>query len=470
MHSIFREYDIRGIFQKELNEAMTKAIGYNLGLEVIKSRTKSDEKIFVSIGYDARTHSPQLFEWLSHGFMRAGCCVLDMGMVTTGVNYFTNFVPWEIAGESVTTSASVMITGSHNPPEYNGFKITINKQPFFGKDIEALGRAIIGSSCAISTDKTKAVAYKIDAKNAYINYLTMEFGALKNMPTRVVADCGNGVAAIVLKDILSKLNISTKWMHEEPDGTFPNHHPDPSDEHNLEDIKKELSGGAFDIGFAFDGDADRIAVLTQKYNIKGDQLALIFAHDLARKGKKPVVIGEVKCSKIMYDEINKIGSTIMYKTGHSNLKVKLKESGEDFAAEVSGHMFFNDKWFGFDDAVYVAMRVLELIYEGTNLDAQMDAQPKMYSTDEIKVYVTEETKFPIIQKIKQTLENPPSYMPQIIGIIDIDGVRVSFANGWGLVRASNTTPVLVTRFEADSVDSLDVIQTAMNRLIEEAKS
>lgn len=467
MQSIFREYDIRGIFEQELNESMVKAIGYFLGLEVIKN---SDGEVYVSIGFDARTHSPQLFEWLSHGFLDAGCNVLDIGMVTTGINYFTNFQEWEVDGQSVTSQASVMITGSHNPPEYNGFKITLDKQPFFGVALEALGKKIVDASKSYEAKKTDAKIYPVDAKKAYIDYIVREFGYLKGMKTRVIADCGNGVAGIAIVEILEKLGISAKYMYETPDGTFPNHHPDPSDEHNLEDIKKELATDAFDIGFAFDGDADRIAVLTKRYNIKGDQLALIFAQDMAKGGKKPVVIGEVKCSKIMYDEINKIGTAIMYKTGHSNLKVKLKETGADFAAEVSGHMFFNDRWFGFDDAVYVAIRVLELLYFGVNLDKQMDAQPKAFSTDEIKVHVTETTKFPIMEKIKATLENPPSYMPAIMGIVDIDGVRVSFDDGWGLVRASNTTPVLVTRFEATSQEALEVIQSAMNRLIVEATS
>jgi len=470
MQSIFREYDIRGIYEKELSEKTTKAIGYYLGLEVVdKANSASPGDIFVGIGFDARTHSPKLFEWLSLGFLDAGCNVLNMGMVTTGVNYFTNFTEWEIEGKKIIPSASVMITGSHNPPEYNGFKITIDKQPFFGKMLEALGKKIIENNGDYETKKSQVKIFPINAKKTYIDYLVKEFDHLKNMKTTIVADCGNGVAGITIKDILSELNIKTKFMYETPDGTFPNHHPDPSDEHNLEDIKKELESGKFDIGFAFDGDADRIAVLTQKYNIKGDQLALIFAQDMARNGKKPIVIGEVKCSKVMYDEIDKIGKSIMYKTGHSNLKVKLKETGADFAAEVSGHMFFNDKWFGFDDAVYVAMRVLELLKHGIDLDKEMDAQPKMYSTDEIKVYVTEDTKFPIIENIKTVLKNPPSYMPNITGMVDIDGVRVSFANGWGLIRASNTTPVLVTRFEADSAENLQIIQTAMNRLIEESK-
>ncbi len=466
MQSIFREYDIRGIFEKELNEKTVRAIGFYLG-EAIKSRFK-DKEHFVSIGFDARTHSPTLFEWLSIGFLSSGVNVLNMGMVTTGINYFTNFFEWEVDGKKVSTSASVMITGSHNPPEYNGFKITIDKQPFFGKDIEALGARII-SSDEVSATKNEAKIYCIDAKKTYIEYLVNEFATLKSMDTKIAIDCGNGVAGLSIIDIFSKLELGFESIYETPDGTFPTHHPDPSEEHNLEDLKRLMQEKGFNLGFAFDGDADRIAVLTDKYNIKGDQLALIFARYMAKQGKKPTVIGEVKCSKVMYDEIGKLGTAIMYKTGHSNLKVKLKETGADFAAEVSGHMFFNDKWFGFDDAVYVAMRVLELIRNGVNLNAEMDSMPHLFSTDEIKVTVTEETKFGIIAKIKTALQNPPAYLPKILDIIDIDGVRVSFDEGWGLIRASNTTPVLVTRFEASSSEALENYKNSLNRLIEEAK-
>ncbi len=467
MQSIFREYDIRGIFEKELNEKTVKAIGFYLG-EAIKAKLGNKEH-FVSIGFDARTHSPVLFEWLSLGFLQSGVSVLDMGMVTTGINYFTNFFPWEVNGRIVATSASVMITGSHNPPEYNGFKITIDKAPFFGKEIEALGTQII-SSDEVGATTNEAKIYCIDAKKIYIEYLVNEFATLKNMDTKIAIDCGNGVAGLSIIDIFSKLQLSFESIYETPDGTFPNHHPDPSEEHNLEDLKKLMQEKGFKLGFAFDGDADRIAVLTDKYNIKGDQLALIFARYMAKQGKKPTVIGEVKCSKVMYDEIGKLGTAIMYKTGHSNLKVKLRETGADFAAEVSGHMFFNDKWFGFDDAVYVAMRVLELIKNGVDLNAQMDSMPHLHSTDEIKVHVTEETKFNIINKIKIALQNPPEYLPAITEIVDIDGVRISFDEGWGLIRASNTTPVLVTRFEAATSEALEIYKNSLNKLIEEAKN
>jgi len=250
-------------------------------------------------------------------------------------------------------------------------------------------------------------------------------------------------------------------MYCEPDGTFPNHHPDPSVEENLKDIKEKLKG-KYELGFAYDGDADRIAVLTKNYNIKGDELALIFSKTF----KSPTIIGEVKCSQVMYDEINKFGRAVMYKTGHSNLKVKIKELDADLAAEVSGHIFFNDRYFGYDDAIYATLRVLELVKNGMDLDEEMRKIPKTFSTDEIKVKTTEEEKFAHINRIKEALQNPPADFPTIKEIVDVDGVRVIFENGWGLVRASNTTPVLVTRFESINKDDLEIYQEKLNYLIE----
>jgi phosphomannomutase/phosphoglucomutase len=273
------------------------------------------------------------------------------------------------------------------------------------------------------------------------------------------------VAGVVLREILDKLNIKYKILFEEPDGTFPNHHPDPSDEHTLEDIKKELASGEFDFGFAYDGDADRIALLSPKYNFKGDILAIFFSKFI----ENPTVIGEVKCTQVMYDIINSYGKAIMYKTGHSNLKVKIKETNADFAAEVSGHLFFNDRYFGYDDAIYATFRTLELIDQGFDFDGEYEALPKVFSTPEINVTVTEEIKFKIIDELKIALKNPPSYIPTIKDIITVDGIRVIFENGWGLVRASNTTPKLVTRFEADRVENATVYQDALMKLFEEIK-
>jgi len=448
MKSIFREYDIRGIYEKELNEEIVKKIGYFLGKKV------KEVGEYVAIGYDARTHSPILAGWLTSGFNKAGVKVLDMGMVATPVNYFANYQSFQ----GVTPSASVMITGSHNPPEYNGFKITLDKKPFFGEDIYSLGDEILASDIYIEDDESFQA---IDAKDRYIAYMVEEFKDLKGLDKKLIFDCGNGVASTVLEDILKSIGLEYEGMYCEPDGTFPNHHPDPSVEENLKDIKEKLKG-EYDLGFAYDGDADRIAVLTKKYNIKGDELALIFAKTF----ENPTIIGEVKCSQVMYDEINKIGRAVMYKTGHSNLKVKIKELDADLAAEVSGHIFFNDRYFGYDDAIYATLRVLELVKNGVDLDKEMQSLPKTYSTDEIKVKTTEEEKFAHIDRIKEALKNPPSNFPSIKEIVDVDGVRVIFDKGWGLVRASNTTPVLVTRFESVDESELEKYQTSLNSLIE----
>jgi phosphomannomutase/phosphoglucomutase len=449
--SIYREYDIRGIYEKELNEQSVVRIGYALA-----SKIDGD---YVAVGYDARSHSPILFEYLVHGLNAGGKKVLDMGMVPTPVNYFTNYQDWD----GVTPSASIMITGSHNPSEYNGFKITVDKAPFFSEDIYALGR-----ECEVMDFPTKTTreVTKIDAVTRYINFLVDEFQHLKGMDTKIVYDCGNGVAGVVTEDIFAQLELKTKGLYVDPDGTFPNHHPDPSEEHNLEDVKKLLATDG-DIAFAYDGDADRIAVLTHKNNIKGDMMALLYSMTM----DKPTVVGEVKCSQVMYDELERRGATaIMYKTGHSNLKVKMKEVDADLACEVSGHVFFKNRYFGYDDAIYATFRMLELLHDNIDLDAELAKLPKVFSTEEIKVKTTEDEKFKIIDALKEMLKNPPASFPAIKNIIDVDGVRINFENGWGLVRASNTTPVLVTRFESTSQKMVKLYEKAINDLIVEAKN
>lgn len=449
--SIYREYDIRGIYEKELNEQSVVRIGFALA-----SKIKGE---YVAVGYDARSHSPILFEYLVRGLNAGGKVVLDMGLVPTPVNYFTNYQEWD----TVIPSASVMITGSHNPSEYNGFKITINQAPFFGEDIYALGREC--ELMAMPNELSRKVI-KINAKERYIDFLVEEFQHLKGMDTKIVYDCGNGVAGVVIVDIFNNLQLNTEGLYVDPDGTFPNHHPDPSDEHNLEDVKKLLEAKG-DIAFAYDGDADRIAVLTHKNNIKGDMMALLYS----MKMDKPTIVGEVKCSQVMYDELEKRGSkVIMYKTGHSNLKVKMKEVNADLACEVSGHVFFKNRYFGYDDAIYATLRMLELIHSGIDLDAELAKLPQVFSTEEIKVETTEAEKFKIIDKVKELLKNPPADFPVIKDIIEVDGVRINFEKGWGLVRASNTTPVLVTRFESTSKELAKLYEEKINELIKQAKS
>ena len=451
MKTIFREYDIRGIFQKELNEKMVKAIGYFFGKKVKKIGN------YVSVGYDARTHSPQLCEWLVSGFNKAGLRVLNMGLVPTPVNYFGNFQDFD----SITPSGSIMITGSHNPPEYNGFKITLDKSPFFGDMIYNLGDEILANQNLEIEDDIASIY--VSAEDMYINYLTDEFKHLK-IDKKIIFDAGNGASGRVVKKIAKNLGLNFKCLYCKPDGTFPNHHPDPSEEENLADVQKKLKK-SFDLGFAYDGDGDRIAVLTKKHNFKGDELAII----LSKQMDNPIVIGEVKCSQVMYDEINARGKAVMYKTGHSNLKVKIKELNADLAAEVSGHIFFNDRYFGFDDAIYSTFRILELIHNGVDLDKEIKLLPKTYNTPEVKVYTTESEKFPLMEKIKKLITEVDKDFPKIKKIITVDGIRVIFKDGWGLIRASNTTPILVTRFESTNRKNLKIYQKAMVKLIEKAK-
>jgi len=450
--SIFREYDIRGIFKKELHEQSVKLIGYYLGQKITGAKV-------VSIGYDARSHSPILCDYLTSGLNKAGCKVLDMGMVATPVNYFGNYIDFD----GITTDASIMITGSHNPSEYNGFKITIDKSPFFGTDIYALGDEILRNQSFVIEDNIDRV--QIDAKSPYVKYMIEQFSHLRDFPQKIVIDGGNGVVDTVITDIFDALGFSYYGLYLEPDGTFPNHHPDPSVEENLVDIKRALSKDG-DIAFAYDGDADRIAVLTHKHNIKGDQMALLYS----MKIDNPIVIGEVKCSQVMYDELELRGANaIMHKTGHSNLKVKMKEVDADLACEVSGHIFFKHRYFGYDDAIYATLRMLELMADGIDIDAEIDALPQVFSTQEIKVETTEEQKFAIIDKVKELLQNPPKDFPKILNIIDIDGIRINFEHGWGLVRASNTTPTLVTRFESTNEKLAKLYRIEINKLILKAK-
>ena len=449
MKHIFREYDIRGIFEEDLNEDIVKKIGYFLGKKI------DGEYVFIS--YDARTHSPILHNWLVSGLNKAGKKVISGGLLPTGANYFANFRELCLDGVGrINIGGSIQITGSHNPPEYNGFKITIDKKPFYGKDIYVLGDEILNSNIKIE-DNEKVIKY--DLKRDYIDFISNQFSHLKGLNLNAVFDLGNGVAGVVLRDILEKIGIENyEILFEEPDGTFPNHHPDPTEEENLKWVKEALKNR--DYAFAYDGDADRIAFLDKQYNYKGDILAYFFAKNM----KNPCVISEVKATQVMYDEINKFGRAIMYKTGHSNLKTLLQKEKCDLAAEVSGHIFFNDRYFGIDDAIYVTFRIIELIKNGFDFVDEFEKLPKVYNTDELKVKTTEDKKFKIIEYLKNYLNKNKDKLG-IKEIIDVDGVRVIFEDGWGLVRASNTTPILVTRFEAKSKSSLEKIKNKLTEIL-----
>ena len=457
--TLFRQYDIRGIVNKELNIENTKLIGYFLGLTI---KEKSKSLPYIIVGYDVRTHSNMLFEALISGLNLASCKVLNIGLVATGVNYFASYQEYLINNITIKPNASIMITGSHNAKNYNGFKITINNEPFFADDLITLYERIINSKNIEIPSNLDFI--KIDAKKLYVDYMLNQFSHLKDFKVPFAVDCGNGVANTVLCDILDLLNLNYQGLHLEPDGEFPNHHPDPTNEKNLEDLKFLLKDNC-NLGFAYDGDADRIAVLTQKYNIKGDMLALLFSKTM----KNPVIIGEVSYSENIFKELNQTSTTIMNKTGYSNLRLKLKELNADLAAEVSGHIFFNDRYYGFDDAIYSTFRVLELLYLGINLDEELDKLPKIYTSANIEIEAREDEKFEIIKKIEDKLNNIQRGFPIIKNILKIDGLRINFENGWALIRASNTNALIMTKYEATSFGTAIAYKKAVENLIQEVR-
>lgn len=449
LENIFREYDIRGIHPDELNEKSVKAIGFKLGEVMAKRGVKN-----VSVGYDARLSANELFSHLTSGLNHAGLSVFDIGMLPTPVGYFSVFTK--------KFDANIMITGSHNPKNYNGFKITIGTDSFFGEDIKALGVKIREFLSCGDEIPTNINAQKYDILSSYIEFFTKKFAHLKGMKSKFVIDCANGVAGISAMKICEKLNLNAEILFETPDGNFPNHHPDPSEEKNLIDLKNAMRKKSINLGFGFDGDADRIAVLTDRHNIKGDELACLLSLNM----KNPRILGEVKCSGVMYEYIDKIGKSFMGKTGHSNIKKAMKELDIDLAAEVSGHIFFKERFFGFDDAVYAMMRVLELVNLGYDLNGELEKLPSVFSTDEIKFKTSEDRKFGIIKALKEEIKDGIEDLPEIREIIEIDGIRVRFDNGWALVRASNTTPVIVTRFEANSEQFCKKLQDEFMKILE----
>ena len=450
LNEIFREYDIRGIFGDDLNETNVKALGKELGAYFYERGVKT-----LSIGRDARTHGETIFGWLVSGLNLSQIELFDIGLLPTPVGYFSVF-----CGKF---DANIMITGSHNPKEYNGFKITIFKDSFFGVALSEFGKKVIRSANKKLFIPDNFSITKFDIKTPYLRFLEREFIGLRGLDLNFAIDCANGAMGAVVSQLCDVLGLKAQILFSEPDGNFPNHHPDPSIKENLKDIQTAVENGA-KIGFAFDGDGDRIAVITPKHNIKGDELAYLYS----LKMERPIILGEVKCSQVMYDEINKRGQAIMGKTGHSNIKKTIKENPQiALGAEVSGHIYFKERYFGFDDGLYAMLRLLELVQNGVDLDAELEHLPRVFSTDEIKVQTSDQLKFRVVDILKNRLKRREKALPKINEIIEIDGVRVHFDGGWALVRASNTTPVIVTRFEANTTEFRDELQAKFGAILDE---
>ncbi len=446
---IFREYDIRGIYGKDLNEKTAHSIGWAYGKILLDGRKEKSARVVV--GRDCRTSSEQLSRALIDGLSAWGIEIVDIGLSPTPLLYFSL--------HRMPVDGGIMITASHNPPEYNGFKVCIGKDAIFGESIQQLYRV---SKDAPVITPGRSIPGRVDVIGPYLRYMLDDFGTFGDLrpDDRItcVVDSGNGTAGLVAPELLRRFGIEVYELFSEPDGNFPNHHPDPTAEGNLSDLIEKVLETKADIGIAFDGDTDRIGVVDGRGRIiRGDQLLLILAEAVIAEHPGATCIGEVKCSRVMYEGIRRLGGNpIMWKTGHSLIKQKMKETGALLAGEMSGHIFFKHRYFGYDDAIYAALRLLEILAKRSTMDGGkladiVDRLPKMVNTPEIRVACNESEKFRIIDEIKKALADDYRYH-------DIDGVRIEFPDGWGLIRASNTQPALILRFEADSQERLEEIR------------
>ena len=444
--TIFREYDIRGAADVELLDADVETLGQAFGTCLQRHAGKK-----VNLGRDTRLSSPRLRDALMRGLKASGCEVTDLGVVPTPVLYYSVF--------HLKADGAVMITGSHNPPEFNGFKVVSGTTTIHGEAIQEIRRAIETGDLERGEGSERAA----DATTAYVAEICSQFHFARRI--RVCVDAGNGVGGPVMHRILEKLNVDATEMFFEMDGRFPNHHPDPTILGNLEPLIAEVRRTQADFGIAFDGDADRIGVVDDRGTvIYGDQLMIVYAREILSRKPGATFIGEVKCSQSMYDDIAaRGGNAIMWKTGHSLIKAKMQETRAELAGEMSGHMFFADRYYGFDDAIYAACRLMEIVAgSGQPLSSQLAGLPRTVTTPEIRVDCPDEIKFEVVRQASAELRARHK-------TVDVDGVRVLFPQGWGLVRASNTQPVVVMRFEATTPQLLKEYQAEVESVVERAK-
>ena len=422
---IFREYDIRGVVNKDLTPDIVRKIGQGFGTLMTRSGRRD-----LVVGRDGRLSSKDFAEALIEGLISTGCNVVDIGLCPTPVYYFSIF--------HLDQDGGMMVTGSHNPPEFNGFKVSVGKSTIFGKEIQNL-RGLIEKGKFVTG---KGDVSEMEIVQPYQDYIRKNIHAGKRM--RVVIDAGNGTAGVVAGPLLRDLGCEVEELYCEVDGRFPNHFPDPTIPGNLKDLIERVKKTRADVGMGYDGDGDRIGVVDEQGNIIwGDQLMILFSREILKRKKGSAFVAEVKCSQNLFDDIEKHGGkATMWKTGHSLIKERMKEEKAVLGGEMSGHIFFADRYFGYDDAIYASCRLIELLSgKDQKLSQLLNDVPKTFITPEIRVDCPDEIKFKVVEKVKEMLskDNP---------IIDVDGVRVKFEDGWGLVRPSNTQPVLVLRFEA----------------------
>ena len=432
--NIFRANDIRGIAYEDLTEEVVQSLGRALGSEAIDRNIQK----FI-IGRDGRLSSPEIFDWLSSGIMSTGCNVIDIGIVTSPMFYHSTY--------ELNSSSGVVITGSHNPGNYNGFKIVFNNRSTSSEEILNLRQRILEENFR----EGKGASKKEDIKESYINRILESVNLNKNL--NISIDCGNGAAGVVARDVYERLGCNVIELYGELDGSFPNHHPDPSKLENMEDLIKSVKENDSVVGLAFDGDADRLGVISPKGEmIFPDRQMIMFSRQVIQSSPNAKIVFDVKCSKLLSDEIEKLkGKPLICKTGHTFIKQKIRETDALLGGEMSGHIFFNDRWPGFDDGIYAGARMLEIIANSEQEDSFVTV-PNMLSTPEINIPAADEEKFQIV---KTFIENSNFNDAKIVSI---DGIRVEFEKGWGLLRPSNTSPCLVLRFEAETNDDLNKIK------------
>jgi phosphomannomutase/phosphoglucomutase len=444
---IFKAYDIRGIVGRTLTPLIVEVIGRALG-----SLAREKGRDTIVIGRDGRLSGPALAAALSEGIRKAGVDVIDIGMVATPMTYF--------AAYELGTACSVMVTGSHNPPDYNGLKMVIDGTTLSGDDIQALRTRIMrdaftGGEGTIRTH---------DIAPAYFERITRDVKLAR--PLRLAVDCGNGVAGAFAPALYRAMGCTVDELYCDVDGHFPNHHPDPSQPANLRDLVERLARGDLDIGFAFDGDGDRLGVVTPRgHVIFSDRQLMLFAQDVLTRKPGATVIYDVKSTRNLKPWITQHGGTpLLWKTGHSLIKAKMKETGAALAGEMSGHVFFGERWFGFDDGLYAGARLLEILSRHADPGALLEGLPDAVSTPELTIACAEGEQHALIARLQETGDFPGAE-----DVIRIDGVRVEYRDGFGLARASNTTPVVVLRFEADDEAALQRIQGEFRRVLSAVK-
>ncbi|MEN6624558.1 MAG: phosphomannomutase/phosphoglucomutase [Smithella sp.] len=441
--NVFREYDVRGVVNQDLNEEFVFDLGRAIGTYARLHNVKT-----MSIGRDCRLSSDAYHNFLIKGLTSCGIDTIDIGLCATPILYFSI--------RHLKADGGVMITGSHNPPEFNGFKICIGNDTIYGDQIQELRKIMEKGEYSTGS----AITQTQDISSNYEDYLCNNVSIDRKL--KIILDAGNGVGGKFALPMLKRLGCEVTDIYCEPDGNFPYHFPDPTVEDNIKELVSMVLKQNADIGIAFDGDADRLGVVSDKGEIIwGDKLLLLFSRYILKEKPNSAIIGEVKCSQVLYDDIEKnSGRPIMWKAGHSLIKAKMKEEKALLGGEMSGHIFFADRYFGYDDAIYAALRLLEILSQtGENIHSLLADIPQTYCTPEIRVDCPDDKKAAVVDKIKNHYRN-------INGLIDIDGVRIPFKEGWALVRSSNTQPVIVLRFESSSPESLQLMRNEVEGLLQ----